>query len=427
MKKIIIPDVAVQFGLGSAIDGSTLSNLWLETTNPENCNLACTYCYARGGEVLEESVTLDDWLKLLDEAKSMGVTSIGIPGAGEPFYPRAISKTMGVLNKCEELGIYTTLFTTGEFITEELADQLLQMPLELMIKGNSLVPDVQDAFVSSPKKAIKGYGLRRNNALELLVSKGFNNREQCMEQYGRKSRMALVTSVMTEGVPADQTAPLSSDDITKFVGLLESNKDLGVTQAYLKAMGEVTPVNFSGASNYMEIGFLQSFARVNNIIFDVDSVLERGRGASCHLSVKDERMKTKFQEIQRIDGQFGVHWGINTTYAGGESCDRGSRHVYIDHKGDINPCIGASGVYLGNIRDTSLKQAWESKEMEIVRHRIHVGKCADECANYVDINEDTGKPLCRSCLGRACEEVTNESLLTNGNIKTIGCWNFRDR
>jgi len=427
--KITIPDVSVQFGLGSAVDGGKLTNLWMETTKPEHCNLACRYCYAKGGEKQKEALTTDQWLSILEQAKILGITSIGIPGAGEPFHPSARDRTMQILEKCGDLGIYTTLFTTGEFITEGLADRLHQFPVELMIKGNSLVPEIQDNFVSDSARGriIKGYGVSRNNALELLIKKGFNDERRCLEQFKRKSRMALVTFVMTDEVTESQAHPVSPEEIRTFVGLLQQYANLGIGKSYKRALDEASGIELEGTSNFREIAYLMAFARVNNIIFDVDSVLQRGRGASCKLNPADERMKAKFKELQVIDNEvFGYEWGVNTTYVG-VACERPRRHLYINYTGEIRPCIGATGVILGNIQNISLTQAWESSEMKILRAKSYHGKCADQCANFKDLDPRTGKPLCNSCLGRCTEDLTNESLLKKGYVQTIGCWNFRER
>ena len=160
-KKPIMP---VQDGLERGADGSTLETLWFEI--PSHCNLACSYCFANGGEPIDISslVSEETFTKMLEEAQSLGVESVGIPGAGEPFIKKNLDLTMKLLEKCQDLGFYTTIFTTGEFITEELADKLFEMPVELMIKCNSLDPDVQNAFVSDPDRGriITHYGQKRN-------------------------------------------------------------------------------------------------------------------------------------------------------------------------------------------------------------------------------------------------------------------------
>jgi radical SAM protein with 4Fe4S-binding SPASM domain len=174
----------------------------------------------------------------------------------------------------------------------------------------------------------------------------------------------------------------------------------------------------SEVSNLGEMADILRFCRRHNIIFDCDTVLKRGRGATCTLCAEDKQIKNKLLELQQVDREeFGNIWEISQSYVG-TTCDRYFHHLYINQHGDIGPCIGAMDVSLGNIRDTSLQQAWDSQEMRIIRSKNYRGKCADECANFAE-----GK--CNSCLGRRTTNLTNEFLLANGYVKTIGCWNFR--
>ena len=358
----------VQKGLTLNPNGN-LQSLWFEL--PSHCNLACSYCYAEGGKLErpEDLLSWDDYTRMLGEAKELGVISPGIPGAGEPFVKRNKDLTMKVLEKCADLGFYTTLFTTGEFITEELADRLKEMPLELMIKCNSLNPDVQNAFVSDPKRnrIITNYGQRRNDVLEMLMQKGFNEPYKDGE---RDSRLAIVTSIMTK--------------------------------------------SSRGLTNYKEMPDLLRFARKNNLIFDVDSVLPKGRGATCGLAMQDSEVKECLEYLQEIDkNEFGRDVKIGQSYYG-TICDRFSHHLYVNQYGDIRPCIGAMDVNLGNIKTNTLVEAWERPEMQIIKDRNYKGKCGDDCANFAE-----GE--CNSCLGRRTENLNNESLLKNGYVSTIGC------
>ncbi|MFC1801534.1 radical SAM protein [Nanoarchaeota archaeon] len=369
-KKSVMP---VQDGLGRGADGSTLETLWFEL--PSYCNLACTYCFANGGESInvDDLISEEKYTEMLDEAKSLGVKSVGIPGAGEPFVGKNIDLTMKLLEMCKDRGFYTTIFTTGEFITEELADKLFEMPVELMIKCNSLDPDVQNTFVSDPARdrTITHYGQKRNEVLDMLIEKGFNKPFQ-----KRKSRLAIVTSIMT--------------------GLK------------------------GGPSNYDEMADLLRYARDRNIIFDCDSVLERGRGAGCKLITSDQMIKDKQLELQKIDRkEYGKEWEISQSYIG-TVCDRFAHHMYVNQSGKIRPCIGAMDVKLGNIKTTTLAEAWDRPEMQIIRNRNYKGKCGDECANFEE-------KKCNSCLGRRTDELNNDYLLEHGHVKTIGCWNFKQK
>lgn len=369
---------AVQHGLERQGTGA-LQTLWLET--PGRCNLACSYCYANGGTCDEKRLlSWENYVKILEEFKALGGDSLGIPGAGEPLLPGKNQRlTMRILRKAKELGLFVTLFTTGQFITEELAKELYELPVELMLKGNSLDEEKQDAFVSDPARGQirKGYGKARNRCIRLLKKLGFVNKAKCMAKFGRRSRMALVTSIMKPGT------------------------------------GE-------GPSNYDEVADILRFCRRHNIIFDCDTVLERGRGATCDLRTAGVHIKTKLEELQRIDrAEFPKYprWEISQSYVG-TVCDRYRHHLYINQYGEIRPCIGAMDVNLGNAKTTSLENTWNSSEMRIIRNRCYRGVCGTNCQNFAE-----GK--CNSCLGRRAVNLTNEFLRTHGFVDTIGCWNNR--
>lgn len=384
MKKTTKPDLAIQKDVGTKTsDGTTLKNLWLEI--PAYCNLACAYCYAEGGYPNQKNklLTLEHYISILEQGKMLGLEDIAIPGAGEPSHSENENLTMEILKISKKLGLYITLFTTGEFITENIADKLIEMPVEIMLKGNSLNPKLQDRFVSNPKhsRIITGYGEKRNSTIELLISKGFNSEEKS-KKYNRKSRMALVTSIMTSN---------------------------------------------TGPSNYEEMSNLLRYCRNNNIIFDVDSILKIGRGTSCDLCEEDQRLKTKLQELQEIDkNEYGIKWELSQSYIG-TVCDRYSYHMYINQHGEIRPCIGANEINLGNTKEITLEEAWNKPEMKIIRNRKYKGKCGEECANFNEIDIERTKEAgstkykCNSCLGRRVENLTNKSLLEKGYVQTIGC------
>jgi len=369
---------AIQNGLLRTVTGK-LQSLWIET--PGRCNLACPYCFACGGEALDKENLMDEAqiMSILEQAKAMGVESVGIPGAGEPLLPSNLALTMRIIQKCADLGMFVSLFTTGEFLTRELARKLFDLPVELLIKCNALDPDLQDRFVSdlSRGREIKDYGTKRNACVQMLMEEGFSDRNKCQSSFGRKSRLALVTPIMSDG-----------DD---------------------------------GLSNLAEIERIFRFCRDNNIIFDCDSVLKRGRGASCHLHANDVSYKAVVAGLQRIDREvYGNDWPLSQSYVGGAPCDRYHHHLYVTQYGEIHPCIGSLGVKLGNVRKTTLQQAWDTVEMGIIRSRSYGGVCGEECANF-------SEGSCNSCLGRRTVNLTNESLRKHLKVQTIGCWNCKKK
>lgn len=374
-------DTSVQHGLRRKKTGKPQTGWW---EFPFTCDLQCPYCYADGGRNCLDvagMLHVGDYIRMLDEAQQLGMDSIGVPGVGEPFFGKYTETTMWFLRECAKRGIYVTLFTTGAHITPELACQLYALPVELMLKCNSLIPEIQDAFVSPVKgRQIHGYGAARDRAIEVLIETGFANYDKCMAEYGRESRMALVTSIM---------APKKK-----------------------------------GPSNYEEMASILEFCRDRNIIFDCDSILERGRGAGCSLRISGEMIKAKQLELQKLDREkYGRIWEVSKSYLG-TTCDRCFHHLYVDYIGNIRPCIGATDVHLGNIRETTLAEAWDSPVMQIIRARKYGGVCGNNCKNFQE-------ELCNCCLGRvACgsnegEPLTAESILEAGFVNTVGCWNNR--
>lgn len=369
---------AVQHGL-QRTNTNKLQSLWMEI--PGYCNLACSYCFAKGGETVNKDalMTYKEIESVLSQGKKMGIDSFGIPGAGEPLLPINKDLTIKILKLCADLQIFVALFTTAEFIDDDLADELFKLPVEILVKCNSLDPDLQDRFVSdiSRQRVIEGYGKKRNKGLEILLNHGFADKEKSQSQFGRKSRLALVTSIM-------------------------SDKEHGL-------------------SNLSDVKNILRFCREHNIIFDCDSILKRGRGVTCQLHTEDEEYRTTLLELQKIDhDEFNNDWQITQSYAGGPACDRYHHHLYVTQYGEIHPCIGATGVSLGNIRTTTLQDAWNSTEMQIIRNRNYKGKCGEECANFAEHK-------CNSCLGRRTINLNNAFLQEYGFVETIGCWNFRKK
>lgn len=368
--------VPTQFGLGRTITGH-LRNLWLEVAG--FCNLHCRYCFANGGEHIERDQLLTQRLYelLLDQAHDLGVDSIGIPGAGEPFLPgRNQLQTMRLIEQAATHSMFVTTFTTGQFINEPLARWLSDKPVEVMVKGAALNPDLMDRLVSDEQRGlvIEGYGTQRNAALDILMAKGFND-PATSAPWHRTTRLGLVLSLMTS---ADGTL-----------------------------------------SNLDEALDVLRYCRCHNLLFDADSVLRQGRGANGTLCTSDAQFRDAVERLREVDRlEFGNEWEQNTPAYVGNTCDRYSHHLYVDQYGNGRACLGAVGVQLGNIRTTTLQEMWNHPAMLTIRQRQYGGKCA-ECDHFQ-------KRRCNSCLGRCTTGLTTAQLAKDRLVPTIGCWNFRE-
>jgi MoaA/NifB/PqqE/SkfB family radical SAM enzyme len=361
----------VQPGLGTTVTapGGELRSLWIEL--PAWCDLLCPYCFAgtRRRDPHTNNLSFQEYEGVIREFAQLGGKDIGIPGAGEPFHARSGGResnralTLKILELCRPLGISVTVFTTGHWIDTALARDLFDYDVVLLVKFNSIRMDVQNALVGGSRRL--NYAAERNEALFRLIYRGFNK-----PAFGKNSRLGVVTSVLN--------------------------------------------------ANKTELPWMLRFARNNNLIFDCDTILRRGRGAAfddAGGTPRDDEMKQIFETLQKIDAEeFGNYWDISRSYVG-TCCDRFRHHVYVTRVGDVHPCVGATAVELGNIRRNSLAECWDNSLMRLIRNQSATGKCTT-CANFIE-------QKCYSCLGRCTDELSTKQLQRDGHVCTTGCWNYR--
>jgi len=151
---------------------------------------------------------------------------------------------------------------------------------------------------------------------------------------------------------------------------------------------------------------------------DIDNILPRGRGEKSPFNPSDKELNKMYNILAKIDEkEFGKAWQPTCSYVGEYSCNRYCHHLFITKTGDVHPCIGATNVLLGNVKDKDLKKLWESPEMKIIRTRNYDGKCK-YCKLFME-------QKCNSCLGRYTEKLNNNDLLKSGKVHTRGCWGFK--
>lgn len=269
----------VQAGLGTTPDRGILQSVWFEI--PGNCDLNCPYCFCASGGLdndpenvagvgtydwkpYEEFIfkplanQIDMWNNASAEERirDFGCPpensnpeepvrgKIAIPGAGEPFHPKNRDLTLALIHAANAHGLHITVFTAGHWIDESLAKALYPLDVVLLVKRNSAIREVQNWLVGLPPD--HWFFDAREAALKTLMETGFNRPfGQPGDLHYQKTRMGVVTSIMKE--------------------------------------------------NMDELGSLLKFARENNIIFDCDTILERGRGGGCRQRLNDKTTEYGFR------------------------------------------------------------------------------------------------------------------------------------
>lgn len=366
------------------VDNKHLSSLWIEI--PDFCHLQCGYCFAGTWRTAprkhQDALSEQEYIKLIVDFASLGGKFLGIPGNGEPFHPKNRELVLKILHKATELKIPTTVFTTGDSIFYNiddpqkyhesistdadfsLMDELAQLDIILLVKCNSLKSNIQDNIVSQD-----GYTNTRAKAIEYLINRySFNNHGP-----ENKQRLGIVTSIL----------PDNKDDIID----------------------------------------LYKYAQNNNLIFDCDTILPRGRGIDWGKKspITDFDCRNVYNSLLKESNESISSGG---SYVG-VACDRVFHHLYIDIKGNAYPCIGCVDrdttadpqqiLKLGNIRKKSLEKIWNNDIRKQLREKlpsITVGPCS-YCKNFLK--------TCYSCLGRIVKSFEyNNGRLT---LQTKGCFN----
>lgn len=293
------------------------------------CDLRCIYCQTKSGTAMPGEMTLNERIDVLNQAKELGCELVHIAARGEPTVDPLFLPQLEHIHK---LNMIPVIFTHGGNINEYWANKLLKNDASVIIKVHSMNPYLQDFFAEK-----KGYTKKRNAGIKMLIKKGFNK--------SYPTRLGADILVMKR--------------------------------------------------NYNEIEKIFRWCRERNIFPLVKPFLcnERGRSKfvmeNLYLSpLKIKELYFKLAEIDRKD--YGYYWEPTPPYAG-INCNYYLYHIVVTIMGDIWPCIGLSHLCLGNIREKSLKECWESKTMKKIRNIFqHIKGICQKCEKFK-------KEICYGC------------------------------
>jgi len=293
--------------------------LWLEIC--PYCHLNCGFCFNHGGRVAKSPdwLTINDYYKIIDEFVFLGGKYLGIPGYGEPFHTNNLNLTLNILKYALQKGIKSYVFTTADLINVELALQLKELDITLMVKFNSFNEEAQDQLVGNI-----GYTSKRNKALDILIKFGFNKPQ--LDEEGVMTQLAFVTSIVPE--------------------------------------------------NSEEVAKIWEYCLKNNIFPDIDTLLPKGRGKDYTTSSAESIQKifwtltgTEVKSPTYINGHCDrTMYGLYINY-------KGEIFPCLGCKGE-----NGNKISLGHV-EGGLAQAWNSPLEKKIRHRDYSGKCTS-CEHF---------------------------------------------
>lgn len=155
------------------------------------CSLGCPHCFQSNQlpYKFKKQLSWEETIKIIDQAKDLGLKYVKILGAGEPFEN---TKFLDFLIELDKRDIHTAIFTKGHVIgsdelvkqyfgergiytSEELVDRLYKLKTSILLGFNSFDEEIQNTSVGVGRRhKLSNYVELRDRALFLLTERGFS-------------------------------------------------------------------------------------------------------------------------------------------------------------------------------------------------------------------------------------------------------------
>lgn len=156
--------------LREAIKWNRLLNVSIDPS--WTCNLNCPYCYTAKGSSREkkDTLTFNDYKKLIPELKKAWTRTINIIGEWEPTLYPDLEKLLRLISDNDiQICLVSNWIVLAS--NDKLLDLLKELDVTICLKLNSFNSKIQDSLVG-----MWGYTILRDKALKKIIEKWFNNK-----------------------------------------------------------------------------------------------------------------------------------------------------------------------------------------------------------------------------------------------------------
>jgi pyrroloquinoline quinone biosynthesis protein E len=286
------------------------------------CPLHCTYCSNPVNLAsYKEELSTDDWLRVLDEARALGVLQVHFSG-GEPMLRRDLST---LVSRAHALGMYSNLVTSGIPMKEDDLAALVAAGLD------HFQLSIQDSLPSSAD-AIAG-----------------------LRAHERKRAVAAL--VQRYGLPMTVNVVLHRANVDRLLPIAELAVELGAERL------ELAHTQFYGWALTNRAALMPSREQVDRATADAQIARERW----------GDRV-----EIVHVIADYHDNTPKPCMYGWG------SRQFVVAPNGDMMPCLSAAqlpDLGIVNVRDGSVREIWyESKAFNRFRGTEWMPEPCQSCA-----------------------------------------------
>lgn len=323
---------------------------FLEIDICDSCNLKCNYCWDHSPLLSSEktpcSQDKDIIERIIKEASTIGVQSIGFAGNGEPFLHKDIKDILKIVEH-EELEL--NILTNGTLLSDEI--------IEILAKnGYSLRINISAGSQSSYTKI--------HNTNKITYDKLIENLKALSSRYNSSGFLKNIEGLFV----------ITKENYTEIDEMINLVSECGLKRARFILM---TPIK-----------------ETEQLILNDSEIIEYKRILNrANMNAKDNNIKTNILDIND---------SIEKTYKGfyGDSlgCYWNYFFTRIEMDGTINMC-GELPIKELNINNNSLKEIFNSSIIAKMRKRLELSdfpnnpelKC--KCCNDIDSNLKISKKL----------------------------------
>ena len=269
--------------------------LTLEIEFSLRCNFHCQFCYIPNSDCPKDELTKQEIKETILQAKELGAKKIIILG-GEPMvYPHNLELIKFIKNQ----GMKVEMFTNGYQISVEVAKQLLNYGVHVVLKINSFNENIQDMLTGQ-----KGASKIMWEALHNLRSAG----------YPSNDRLLSVSTVICK-------------------------------------------------QNVDELLNMWQWLREQNINPYFEMLTPQGRAKQNEwLNVNSSIIYELFRKIAEIDrSHYGLIWDPQPPLISNK-CLRHQYSCLVNSQGHVMPCVGIP-ISLGNIKESKLSDILKESEV----------------------------------------------------------------
>jgi MoaA/NifB/PqqE/SkfB family radical SAM enzyme len=330
-----------------------------------SCNYKCIMCNRYEDSTKNKFLPINDALRVIKEAKSIGVEMILLSG-GEPLVYPWINE---IIDKVKELNLGITFITNGMLLNEQIIKKMEGHPTRYMISMHASNKKLNDK--------IRGVESDYDKVIEniKLIKKSMKNNEN--------TKLEIAIVIMDE----------NKKDFKKISSMLFS---IGITKEEIGLL----PIDYEMRSNKYEINNNLSLQEIRDYFKDylsgklnkTDSLLAENRGFFYYYVGDKNIIDMTRADIFDFD-KFKM------------ICQDLYDHIYIMSTGDVAPCCIVSHkltknniMTYGNIHKSSLKDIINSKKAtEFIKSMNPITTLKDYykdvCINCDDIEEIFVKEL----------------------------------